>query len=85
MVVGSEPTSGWILRILLVWHKLPYLGSLKYPVNRLNYLSPLDVVLSMVGKVSRALKKEVKHKALVILNRMCAKVRVQKLVIGVKK
>jgi hypothetical protein len=38
----------------------------------------------MVGEVSRPLKKEAKHKALVILNRMCAKVRVQELTVGLK-
>lgn len=27
MVIGSEATPGWILRTLLVWHKLPYLGT----------------------------------------------------------
>ena len=45
---------------------------------------PLDVALSMVGKVSRPLKKDGKHKALVDLNRMCAKVG-HKLTIDVKK
>lgn len=38
-------------------------------------LVPLDVALSTVGKVSRCLKnEEVKRKALVVLNGMCAKV-----------
>lgn len=85
MVIGSEATPGWILRTLLVWHKLPYLGTLKYSAKRLNCCSPRMWCFLWWAMCPPCLKKEVKHKALVILNMMCAEVRVQKLTIGVKK